>query len=87
VNVCGVCVGKSTYARCGLIVNTTPLEAGWRGRLVIELKNATELPMRVYAGEGIAQVQFFASQVPCITSYADRDGKYQNQSEIVTARI
>ena len=85
-NVLGICYCKSTYARCGLMVNTTPLEPGWRGQLVIELANLTDLPMKVYANEGIAQVVFFEGDHPSIT-YADRSGKYQDQKGIVTARI
>lgn len=85
-NVFGICYCKSTYARCGLMVNTTPLEPGWRGQLVIELANLTDLPLKVYAGEGIAQVVFFEGDQPSIT-YADRSGKYQDQKGIVTARI
>lgn len=85
-NVLGICYCKSTYARCGLMVNTTPLEPGWRGQLVLELANLTDLPLKVYANEGIAQVVFFTGDVPSIT-YADRAGKYQDQKGIVTARI
>lgn len=85
-NVLGICYCKSTYARCGLMVNTTPLEPGWRGQLVIELANLTDLPLKVYALEGIAQVVFFEGDQPSIT-YADRAGKYQDQKGIVTARI
>lgn len=85
-NVFGICYCKSTYARCGLMVNTTPLEPGWRGQLVIELANLTDLPLKVYALEGIAQVVFFEGDQPSIT-YADRAGKYQDQKGIVTARI
>lgn len=85
-DVFALCVGKSTYARCGLIVNTTPLEPGWRGQLVIELHNTTPLPIRVYANEGIAQLVFFRGDRPAIT-YSDRDGKYQNQLGITTARV
>lgn len=86
-NVIALCLGKSTYARSGLIVNTTPLEPGWRGRLVLEFSNSASLPVRVYADEGIAQVIFFESDDPCSTSYADRSGKYQNQTGLVTARL
>ena len=83
----GIVIGKSTYARSGLFVNTTPLEPGWRGRLVLELANLTPLPLRVYAGEGIAQLLMMAcDQRPAVT-YADRDGKYQDQRGIVTARV
>lgn len=85
-DVFALCVGKSTYARCGLIVNTTPLEPGWRGELVIEIHNTTPLPMKVYAGEGIAQLTFFRGDRPSVT-YGDRNGKYQNQSGITTARV
>lgn len=85
-HILGICYCKSTYARCGLMVNTTPLEPGWRGQLVIELANLTDLPLKVYAGEGIAQVVFFEGDQPSIT-YADRAGKYQDQKGIVTARI
>ena len=83
----GIVIGKSTYARSGLFVNTTPLEPGWRGRLVLELANLTPLPLRVYAGEGIAQLLMLAcDQRPAVT-YADRSGKYQDQRGIVTARV
>ncbi len=85
-DVLGVCLGKSTYARCGLIVNTTPLEPGWCGRLVLELANVTPLPMRVYVGEGIAQCLFFRGETPA-TSYADRAGKYQGQQGLTLARV
>jgi dCTP deaminase len=86
-NVIGFCLGKSSYARSGLIVNTTPLEPGWRGRLVLEFSNSADLPVRVYANEGIAQVTFFESDEECETSYADRQGKYQDQAGLVTARL
>lgn len=79
-NVLTICVGKSTYARCGIIVNVTPFEPGWEGRAVLEISNTTPLPARVYANEGLAQVLFFESDQACRTSYADRAGKYQNQS-------
>ncbi len=74
-----VCVGKSTYARCGIIVNVTPLEPEWRGRVTIEISNTTPLPARIYAGEGIAQILFFKADQMCETSYADKKGKYQDQ--------
>lgn len=86
-NVIGICVGKSTYARAGLLVNTTPLEAGWRGRLVIELANLASLPLRIYVDEGIAQVLFFESDQECLVSYADRAGKYQDQKGLTCARV
>lgn len=79
-------VGKSTYARCGVIVNMTPIEPGWRGYLTIEISNTTPLPARVYANEGIAQVIFFKGERPR-TSYSDRDGKYQDQKGIEVAQI
>jgi dCTP deaminase len=85
-DVFALCVGKSTYARCGLIVNTTPLEPGWRGELVVEIHNTTSQPMKVYANEGIAQLTFFRGDRPLIT-YGDRNGKYQNQTGITTARV
>jgi len=85
-NVLGICYCKSTYARCGLMVNTTPLEPEWRGQLVIELANLTDMSIKVYANEGIAQVVFFSGTVPS-TTYADRSGKYQDQKGIQTAKI
>lgn len=86
-NVTGVCLGKSTYARAGLLVNTTPLEAGWRGRLVIELGNLANLPIRVYVNEGIGQVLFFESDEDCSVSYEDRGGKYQGQTGLTYSRL
>jgi dCTP deaminase len=83
----GLVVGKSTYARCGLIVNTTPLEPGWTGQLVLELHNATPLPLRVYAREGIAQLLMIPCDYRPLVSYADRAGKYQHQTGITTARV
>ena len=74
-----VCLGKSTYARCGIIVNVTPLEPEWRGRVTIEISNTTPLPAKIYAGEGIAQMLFFRGEGVCRTSYADKKGKYQDQ--------
>jgi len=85
-NVLGICVGKSTYARCGIIVNITPIEPAFRGYLVIEISNSTPLPVKVYANEGIAQIIFFEGK-PCEITYENRKGKYQNQQGIVTARI
>ena len=81
-NVIAICVGKSTYARCGIIVNVTPFEPGWEGKAVLEISNTTPLPAKIYAGEGLAQVLFFESDIPCATSYADRKGKYQYQNGI-----
>src|SRR5215475_11007146 len=74
-----ICIGKSTYARIGIIVNVTPLEPEWRGRVTIEISNTTPLPAKVYAGEGIAQILFFRADASCRTSYADKQGKYQDQ--------
>ena len=81
-NVLCICLGKSTYARCGIIVNVTPFEPGWEGYAVIEISNTTPLPAKIYANEGVAQVLFLESATPCAVSYADRKGKYQNQSGI-----
>ena len=78
-DVLGVCVGKSTYARCGIIVNVTPLEPEWRGRVTIEISNTTPLPAKVYAGEGIAQFLFLKAEAVCKVSYSDKKGKYQDQ--------
>lgn len=86
-NVLGICVGKSTYARSGVIVNTSPLEPGWRGRLVLEFSNSADLPVRIYANEGIAQCLFFEGNEACATSYADRAGKYQDQDGITHAKV
>jgi dCTP deaminase len=74
-----ICCGKSTYARCGILVNVTPLEPEWRGKITIEISNTTPLPARVYANEGIAQILFFRADDVCKTSYADKKGKYQDQ--------
>ena len=82
-----MCVGKSTYARCGLIVNVTPFEPEWEGYVTLEISNTTPLPARIYANEGIAQVIFFEADEVCHVSYADRKGKYQAQREIVLPRI
>ena len=83
-NVLTICVGKSTYARCGLIVNVTPFEPEWEGHVTLEISNTTPLPAKVYSGEGISQVLFFESDEECETSYADRKGKYQGQKREVT---
>ncbi len=74
-----ICLGKSTYARCGIIVNVTPLEPEWEGQVTIEISNTTPLPARIYAGEGICQFLFLQGSEPCETSYADRAGKYMHQ--------
>jgi dCTP deaminase len=81
-NVLTLCVGKSTYARCGIIVNVTPFEPGWEGHAVLEISNTTPLPAKIYAGEGIAQVIFFEGKERCLNSYADKNGKYQKQMKI-----
>jgi len=86
-NVTALAIGKSTYARCGLIANTTPLEANWCGRLVVELYNAANLPVRLYAEEGFIQILFFESDEECETSYSDRGGKYQDQQGLTLARL
>lgn len=82
-NVLALCVGKSTYARCGIIVNVTPFEPEWEGYVTIEISNTTPLPAKIYANEGIAQVLFYECDVPCDVSYADRNGKYMKQVGIV----
>ena len=79
-DVLAVCLGKSTYARCGIIVNVTPLEPEWRGKITIEISNTTPLPARIYANEGIAQILFFRADAVCEKSYADKKGKYQDQT-------
>ena len=86
-NVLTLCVGKSTYARCGIIVNVTPFEPGWEGKAVLEISNTTPLPAKVYANEGLAQVLFFESDSPCEVSYAERNGKYQNQEDITLPQV
>jgi dCTP deaminase len=85
-DVFGIVVGKSTYARCGLIVNCTPMEPGWRGQLTIELHNATSHHITVHANQGIAQVMFFRGERPAVT-YADKRGKYQDQSGVTLPRV
>jgi dCTP deaminase len=82
-----VCVGKSTYARCGIIVNVTPFEPEWEGSATLEISNTTPLPARIYANEGIAQVIFFEGDEICQTSYADKKGKYQAQQAITLPKI
>ena len=86
-NVITVCVGKSTYARCGIIVNVTPFEPEWEGIVTLEVSNTTPLPAKIYAGEGIAQVLFFEGDEPCETSYADRKGKYQSQQGLTLPKL
>ncbi|HEY4731821.1 MAG TPA: dCTP deaminase [Gammaproteobacteria bacterium] len=81
-NVLTICLGKSTYARCGIIVNVTPLEPEWEGHVTLEFSNTTPLPAKIYANEGVAQVLFFESDEVCSTSYKDRDGKYQGQTGV-----
>lgn len=81
-DIVGVCVGKSTYARLGVHILVTPLEPGWRGYLTIEISNLSNVPVKLYAGEGIAQIMFYEGDVPW-TTYADRGGKYQDQAETV----
>jgi dCTP deaminase len=86
-NVLTVCLGKSTYARCGLIVNVTPFEPEWEGYVTLEISNTTPLPAKVYSNEGIAQVLFFEGDEPCAISYADKKGKYQKQQSIVLPKL
>lgn len=81
-DVLTICLGKSTYARCGIIVNVTPLEPEWEGHVTLEISNTTPLPAKIYANEGLAQVIFLRTEEPCEVSYADRKGKYQAQSGI-----
>ncbi len=82
-----VCVGKSTYARCGIIVNVTPFEPEWEGFVTLEISNTTPIPAKIYANEGIAQVLFFESDQECETSYADKKGKYQGQKGITIPKV
>ncbi len=86
-DVLTVCLGKSTYARCGIIVNVTPFEPEWEGTATLEISNTTPLPAKIYANEGIAQVLFFQSDEPCTTSYADKKGKYQAQRLVTLPKI
>ena len=86
-DVLTVCVGKSTYARCGLIVNVTPFEPEWEGFVTLEISNTTPLPAKVYANEGISQVLFFQSDEVCEVSYADKKGKYQKQQGLTLPRL
>ena len=86
-NVLTICLGKSTYARCGIIVNVTPLEPEWEGHVTLEFSNTTPLPAKIYANEGVAQVIFIESDEVCETSYRDRGGKYQGQQGVTLPRI
>lgn len=81
-NVLTICLGKSTYARCGIIVNVTPLEPEWEGHVTLEFSNTTTLPAKIYANEGVAQMLFFSGDEVCETSYKDRGGKYQGQTGV-----
>ncbi len=86
-DVLTVCVGKSTYARCGIIVNVTPFEPEWEGYVTLEISNTTPLPAKIYANEGIAQVLFFQSDEVCEVSYADKKGKYQAQQGLTLPKL
>ena len=86
-SVLTLCVGKSTYARCGIIVNVTPFEPEWEGFVTLEISNTTPLPAKIYANEGIAQVLFFESDEVCEVSYADRKGKYQSQIGVTLPKM
>jgi len=86
-NVLTICVGKSTYARCGIITNVTPFEPEWEGFVTLEISNTTPLPAKIYANEGIAQVLFFESDEECLTSYKDKKGKYQKQTGITLPKV
>lgn len=86
-NILTICVGKSTYARCGIIVNVTPLEPEWEGHVTLEFSNTTPLPAKIYAGEGVAQMLFFESEEACEISYKDRSGKYQGQQGVTLPMV
>tara|TARA_B100000945_G_scaffold304143_1_gene289377 strand:+ start:213 stop:776 length:564 start_codon:yes stop_codon:yes gene_type:complete len=86
-NVLTICVGKSTYARCGIIVNVTPFEPEWEGYVTLEISNTTPLPARIYSNEGLCQVLFFESDEECLRSYKDKKGKYQSQVGITLPRV
>ena len=86
-NVITVCVGKSTYARCGIITNVTPFEPGWEGFVTLEISNTTPIPAKIYANEGIAQVLFFEGDEPCEVSYATKKGKYQAQKGVTLPKV
>jgi dCTP deaminase len=86
-DVLAICVGKSTYARCGIIVNVTPLEPEWRGHVTLEISNTTPLPAKIYANEGIAQMVFLKADRACAVSYQDKNGKYQDQRGLTLPRV
>ncbi|MEK9134871.1 MAG: dCTP deaminase [Patescibacteria group bacterium] len=86
-DVLGVCLGKSTYARCGIVTNVTPLEPEWEGYITLEVSNTTTLPVKIYANEGICQVIFICGKTECLTSYADKKGKYQKQTKLTLPKI
>ena len=86
-NVLTICLGKSTYARCGIIVNVTPFEPEWEGHVTLEISNTTPLPAKIYSNEGLCQVLFFESDEECETSYKDKKGKYQKQTGITLPKI
>jgi len=86
-DVIGVCLGKSTYARCGIVVNITPLEPGWEGYVTVEISNTSPLSAKIYAGEGISQVIFICGRKECRFSYADKKGKYQKQKKLTLPKI
>ena len=86
-DVIGICVGKSTYARCGIIVNITPIEPEWEGHITVEISNTTPLPAKIYANEGIAQLIFLGAEEPCQISYRDKKGKYQKQTGIALPKV
>jgi dCTP deaminase len=86
-DVLTICVGKSTYARCGIIVNVTPFEPEWEGFVTLEISNTTPLPAKIYANEGLCQILFFQGDEPCQVSYKDKAGKYQNQIGIVLPKL
>jgi dCTP deaminase len=86
-NVLTICLGKSTYARCGIIINVTPLEPEWEGHVTLEFSNTTTLPAKIYANEGVAQMLFFESDEDCLVSYKDRKGKYQGQTGVTLPKV
>ena len=86
-NILAICLGKSTYARCGIIVNVTPFEPEWEGYVTLEISNTTPLPAKIYSNEGLCQILFFESDEVCETSYKDKNGKYQGQINITLPKI